>query len=246
MRWNFLHLGRQENPVNIFLQGGLGLISVYRAPDGRIIGFRSEDVVETRGSFMVDVALGATIPLTQRWHIEPSVRGGYPHLWGVSVTAGYKFPLPRVTQYQITTTRIEAAQAPARESARRIVIPAIEYILFGPDIGSYNVGIDADARQLNELVLNATARMLNESPDLFVRIEGHANPYTINRSEHDELMALSAMRSNVVADQLRARGVSDDQMNIISFGGTRTATNEWDVRNRNRRVEMMLIQFEDE
>ena len=55
-------------------------------------------------------------------------------------------------------------------------------------------------------------------------------------------MALSTMRANVVAQQLRERGVNEDQIVIIGFGGTRTATSEWDVRNRNRRVELMIIQ----
>jgi hypothetical protein len=133
---------------------------------------------------------------------------------------------------------------PPTEIVRRTIIPAIEFIIFGPDIGSYNVGIDRDAQQLNEMVLDAVAQMLRDDSNLKVRIEGHANPYTINRSEHDELMTLSSIRANVVADQLRAKGVSEEQLVIIALGGTRNATSEWDIRNRNRRVELMIIQFD--
>jgi len=290
MRWNFLRLGdNPERTTNIFAQGGFGFMASYRGWDNPF-----DDVTRTRGSVLVDVAAGVTIPLSSRWHIEPSARIGYPHIWGVSLTAGYKFPLPRVAMYQMAPTRVELIETirtldpvigalppsigtvgaldspppnieyvevvrtvppniqyvdvirvlPPTEIVRRTIIPAIEFILFGPDIGSYNVGIDRDAQQLNELVLTATAQMLRDNADLKVRIEGHANPYTINRSEHDELMVLSTMRANVVAGELRARGVSDDQMVIIAFGGTRNATSEWDVRNRNRRVEMMLIKFD--
>jgi len=57
-------------------------------------------------------------------------------------------------------------------------------------------------------------------------------------------MILSAMRANVVTEQLKARGVDEEQIVIISFGGTRTATSEWDVRNRNRRVEMIMIEVD--
>jgi len=130
---------------------------------------------------------------------------------------------------------------PANEIIRVIKIAAIEFILFGPDIGRYNIGIDRDAQQLNELVLNYAADHLKANPDFMVRIEGHANPHTINVSEADDLMTLSAMRSDTVAEELRKRGVPDSQMVLVSFGGTRNATSEWDIRNRNRRVELMLI-----
>jgi len=236
LRWNFLRPGPANNPVNIFAQGGLGLLAAYRGSNNPF-----DDVTMTRGSLLADVALGVTIPLSSRWHIEPSVRMGYPHIWGFSVTAGYKFPLP-----QSTFTRVDSTEAalPHNEIIRIIRISAIEFILFGPDIGRYNIGIDRDAQQLNELVLNYTAQTLRENPDFRVRIEGHANPITVHHSEADELMALSSARANVVAEQLRSRGVSDDQMIIVAFGGTRNTTNEWDVRNRNRRVELMIIQLD--
>jgi outer membrane protein OmpA-like peptidoglycan-associated protein len=198
------------------------------------------DVTDTRGSVLADAALGVTIPLTSRWHIEPLIRGGYPHIWGASITAGYKFPLPQNTSRIIETIRT----TPPNEIIKMISIYAIEFILFGPDIGSYNVGIDRDAQQLNELVLNYTAQTLLENPSYRVRLEGHVNPYTYARYEIEDLMALSAMRADTIAEQLRARGVSDEQMIIASFGGTRTATSDWDIRNRNRRVEIMIIAFD--
>ena len=241
LRWNLLHLGRPENPTNVFVQGGLGLLSVYRGEGANAFN----DVTRTRGSIMFDAAAGVTIPLSARWHIEPSIRGGYPHLFGFSLTAGYKLPLPRVTRYIVTPGRVEYVEVirtvPVNEIVSRVMISSVEFVLFGPDSGRYNIGIDRDAQQLNELVLDSIARMLLENPGYRVRIEGHANPYTVSHSEADELMTLSAMRSDVVADQLRQRGVPDDQIVVISFGGTRTATNEWDVRNRNRRVELIII-----
>ena len=245
LRWNFLRFGR-ENTTNIFLQGGLGLIAAYRGEDQLL---DLDAVTMTRGSVLADAALGITIPLSPRWHIEVLGRGGYPHIWGASVTAGYKFPLPeRTTSRAEYRTRTEYAEVirsiPPNEIIKVIKISAIEFILFGPDIGRYNIGIDRDAQQLNELVLKYTADTLIENPDYRVRIEGHANPFTINISEADDLMALSNMRANTIADLLRERGVRDEQIVIVGFGGTRTATSEWDVRNRNRRVELMIIQVD--
>ena len=241
LRWNFLRLGKNPaRKTNIFLQGGLGLVSAYRGDQDKLL----TTVTETRGSVMGDVALGITIPLTNRWYIEPSGRGGYPHLYGFSLITGYKFPLPQKTIQRTEIHEVIKTISP-NEIVRRIVITAVEFVLFGPDIGRYNVGIDRDAQQLNELVLDYMAQTLKGNPNFHVRIEGHANPYTINISEADELMVLGSLRANNVADQLRHRGVSNDQIIIISFGGTRTATGEWDVRNRNRRVEMIITQIDD-
>ncbi|MDR2716586.1 MAG: OmpA family protein [Treponema sp.] len=247
LRWNFLRLGKNpEKKVNIFFQTGLGLLSAYRGKDSNPF----DDVTQTRGSIMADAAAGVTIPLTPRWHIEPSVRGGYPHIAGASLTAGYKFPLPQKTKYEKTPPEIQTEiqivevikTLPPNEIIKRIMITAVEFILFGPDIGRYNIGIDRDAQGLNELVLNNIAKTLKENPDYRVRIEGHANPVTTDPREADELMALSTMRANVVAEQFKARGVSEDQVVVIAFGGTRTVTSDHDIWNRNRRVELIVIQ----
>jgi len=243
LRWNFLRLGKKpEKITNIFVQGGLGMVASYRGTDTPF-----SDVTMTRGSLLADVAAGVTIPLSPRWHIEPSIRGGYPHIVGFSVTAGYKFPLPqaiiRETQYRTQYIKV-IKTLPANEIIKRIMINSVEFILFGPDIEKYNVGIDHDAEGLNELVLNNIARQLKENPDLRVRIEGHANPVTTDPNEADELMVLSTMRANAVAEQLMARGIKGEQMVIVSFGGTRTVTSNQDIWNRNRRVELIVIQVD--
>jgi len=258
LRWNFLHFGRPENRVNVFVQGGLGLLAAYRGWNNPF-----DDVHRTRGSIMFDAAAGVTIPLTQRWHIEASVRGGYPHIAGFSVTAGYKFPLPRTTYFTETVTIQEQVQVqteiqtetevdesvsivPITEIARRMVIMGVEYVIFGPDSGSFNVGVDADARQLNTLVMDFTAQTLRDHPSYFVRLEGHANPFISDVADVDEMMALSSLRANAIADQLRARGVSEEQLVVVALGGTRAATSEWEARNRNRRVELIIMSIEDE
>jgi outer membrane protein OmpA-like peptidoglycan-associated protein len=241
LRWNFLQFvqNRQtsmERSTDFFIQGGLGMLAAYRGADSPM-----SDVTMTRGSLMFDAAAGVTIPLSSRWHIEPSIRGGFPHIIGASITAGYKFPL---RQREITEYVEIIRTVPQNEIIRRVMISAVEFVLFGPDTGEYNVGIDHDAEGLNELVLDHTARMLTENPDFRVRIEGHANPVTTDPEEAEELMNLSSMRANVVADQLRARGVPDDQKVVIAFGGTRTVTSEHDIWNRNRRVELTIVQVD--
>lgn len=277
LRWNFLKLGRNaEKKTNLFFQGGIGLLSAYRGKKNPL-----DDVTLTRGSLLAEASAGVTVPLTARWHIEPSVRGGYPHIFGFSITSGYKFPLPQriinkesppqieyvegppKIEYIESPPKIEYVESPPKieyiesppqieyveilkilppeEIIKKITISSVEYILFGPDIGEYNIEIDNDAQSLNELVLNSTAQMLKNNSDLRVRLEGNANPVTNNPKEADELMALGAVRANAVAAQLRKRGVSEEQLVVISYGGTRTVTNEHDIWNRNRRVELMIM-----
>ena len=243
LRWNFLRLGRPEKTTNIFIQGGIGLLASYRGWNNPF-----DDAKRRRGSLLFDASAGVTIPLSARWHIEPSVRAGYPHIFGGSITAGYKFPLPQKTKYQVVPGETEYVEVirtlPPNEIIKRIMITSVEYILFGPNIGSYNLGIDHDASGLNDLVLNRVAQTLKENPGYRVRIEGHANPVTTDPDEADELMVLSSIRANEVSKQLMNRGIAEDQMIIIAFGGTRIVTSEQDIRNRNRRVELTVIEVD--
>ena len=243
MRWNFLRLGPVNKKTNIFLQGGLGLIAAYRGEENPF-----NEVTMTRGSVLADAAAGVTIPLGTRWHIEPSVRGGYPHLFGAAVTAGYKFPLPQKKIYSsVYTTKTEYIEVfkmlPSSEIIKRIVISAIEYIIFAGDIYTYNAVIDDDAQALNEMTINHVAQMLSDNPDFRVRVEGHANPVTRQPREIDELLDLSTFRAYEVARVLREKGVNDEQIVISAYGGTKTVSKYEDIAhwNMNRRVEMLII-----
>jgi hypothetical protein len=222
-RWNFLTLKSLSNTA-FFVQGGIGFLGA----------FKGNDVRDSRASLVFDATIGATIPLSSRWHIEPSIRGGFPFIAGADITVGYKFPLPKGKTQVIS----------ANEIIRRIVITQVEYIIFAPDIARFNYGVDHDAQSLNELVMNHTAQILKENSDLRVRIEGHANPVTHAPGEIEELIALSTSRANEVARQLRQRGVSESQIVVIGHGGTRIVADAADRVhwNMNRRVELIIIQ----
>jgi len=240
-RWNFWQLGDVQNPTNVFLQGGVGLLAAYRGAD----------VTRTRGSILVDITGGVTIPLGSgsRWQIEPSVRIGYPFIAGAALTAGIRFPLGQRGAAQDIPPRIEYVEVvrmlPTVEIIERIVIVQVEYIIFGPDISQYNVGIDADARAVNDLVLQHTVQVLLENPDYVVRVEGHANPLTYTPSQVAGLVALSEERANEVASLLRSRGVPEGQIVVAAFGGTRMAAGDFDHRIMNRRVELIIKQIVD-
>ena len=227
LRWNFLRPGRPEKPINIFLQGGIGMLAMYRGTDSPF-----GDAAKNRGSVMFDAAAGITIPLTSRWHIETLVRGGYPHIMGVGITAGYKFPFPQKTRRE----RLSSSNA----IIKGLLIAGIDSIMFGPDTEQYNVNIDPETQAHNETVISSIAKTLNENPDFCVRIEGHANPVTNDPAETNRLITLSKMRADMTAEKLKAKGVTEEQMVIVGLGGAKTVTN--DIQNMNRRVELIVIQ----
>jgi outer membrane protein OmpA-like peptidoglycan-associated protein len=193
------------------------------------------NMTNNRGSLMFEAAAGVTIPLGSRWHIEPSIRGGYPHIAGFSLTAGYKFPFPK---------NAKPRGPSSNDIIKRIHIASFDTILFGPDTEQYNANIDLGVGDLNDKVLNSTAETLKENPEFRVRIEGHANPVTKAPGEAARLMALSRKRADIIAEKLREKGVNEEQMVITAFGGTRIISN--DARNINRRVELIVVQVNNE
>jgi outer membrane protein OmpA-like peptidoglycan-associated protein len=230
LRLNFLQLGKSEDKAEVFLQGGIGALAAYRgSPENPF-----SDVTRNRGSVVFDAAAGVTIPVTPRWHIEPSIRFGYPHIAGFSVTTGYKFPFKE--RHVITKEEI----------IKQITVASVDFVMFGPNSDQYNYSVDRDAQSLNEMVINHVAQLLTEHPDYRVRIEGHANPVTNESGEYDILMDLSRQRANTIANRLVVKGVTRDQMVIIAHGGNRLITTDYDIRNRNRRVELIVINVNEE
>jgi hypothetical protein len=231
LRLNFLQLGKSEQQKSeLFLQGGLGAIASYRGSQDNPFS----DVTKNRGSLMFDAAAGITIPITPRWHIEPMIHAGFPHIAGFSLTTGYKFPFK---ERHIVTKE---------EIIKKISVASVDFVMFGPDTEQYNLSIDRDAQGLNEMVINQVSQTLMEHPDYRVRIEGHANPVTNDPGEYGKLMDLSRLRADTIANRLAIKGVSRDQMVIIARGGTKIIAIDNDMRNRNRRVELIVINVDNE
>ncbi|MCL2720347.1 MAG: OmpA family protein [Treponema sp.] len=233
LRWNFWRFDIFGRTSDVFVQGGVGFLGALKGPGDR------NHITDSRSSLLCDITAGVTMPFASRWQIEPSIRVGYPFIFGFAVTAGRKFPL-RTTSKE--TEYIEVVRiSPPEEIRTRIVITQSGYILFGADSPVFNRGIDADARALNELVINHISKILVDNPEFKVRLEGHANPVTHETREVQELTVLSQRRAEEVARLLRARGVEEEQIIIVVHGGTMTLANDRDHWNMNRRVELIII-----
>lgn len=95
----------------------------------------------------------------------------------------------------------------------------------------------AEVRPDGMRVLTRHAEFLVNNPDVRVRLEGH----TDERGTREYNIGLGERRAQSVAQVLRARGVSREQLSLVSYGEERPAqlgSNE-DAWAKNRRVEIV-------
>ena len=256
---------------NIFVQGGVGLLGSIKGPDdldvpnkkktrasllfdgtlGVTLPLGRRWVIEPaiRGGY--PFILGATLtagykfPLPQKTvYQEGPIRVEYQDRIEYQDRVEYQEKIVYQDRVEYRD-KIEYVKVPiTNEIIRHIMISQVDYVLFGPDISNYNMGIDADGRSLNDLVLSSIVKTLKDDPHSRVRVEGHANPVTRSPGEIQELSALSANRAYEIARLLRQKGVAENQIIVVALGGTRTLTGEQARWNMNRRVELIVFQGE--
>jgi hypothetical protein len=250
LRWNFLRFSDGKianrktsrsqdiqtpfpNTTDLFIQGGVGFLGA----------FKGTDIRDSRSSVLFDLTAGVTIPVGTRWHIEPSIRAGYPFLGGAAITIGYRLPVPQRIIHDFEYIEV-IRTLPPNEIIKSVLITQVEYIIFAPDTSRFNYNIEHNARSLNELVIKQISDILKENSNLRVRIEGHANPVHNTQAENEILFNLSSARANEVAGVLMNTGVREEQIIIAAYGTTRTVASDHDHWDMNRRVELILVQID--
>jgi len=137
--------------------------------------------------------------------------------------------------------------APAPQPERVVPKPNVNNgILFFPEDdqtgsealqGKFYFDFDqAIVKRDGHMELNKHAVFLRENPSARVRIEGHAD----ERGTREYNLALGERRANAVRAYLMAQGASSSQMEVISYGEERPATDGHNERawGMNRRVEL--------
>lgn len=86
------------------------------------------------------------------------------------------------------------------------------------------------------VVINAHAKYLVAHPNQKLTLEGHAD----ERGSPEYNIALGDQRAKAVAELMKAQGVSDGQLTLVSYGEEKPAVfgNDEASFERNRRVEM--------
>ena len=271
LRWNFLRFpaGNFGRTLNVFVQGGVGFLGSLKGPYDRFdvrdsrssilgdltlgvtIPFSSRWQIEpaVRGGFpfMFGAALtaGYRFPLTKETFHYSTAETVHETVREVETIREVELVREVEVLREIETVRQEyITRTEYVDVINRLMIAQVEYILFAGDISRYNVNLDADARSLNDLVLNEVAKMLIENPDFRANIEGHANPVTGDPDEVQILFALSSNRAHEVARLLRERGVREDQLIVVAFGAGKVLATDRAHWNLNRRVELIIYQAE--
>ena len=172
------------------------------------------------------------------WHIEPSLRFGYPHVWGISVRAVLSlsvFSKPRAAQ-KIEEQEVMQAMEELNELD----------IFFRSNSADFE-GLDEEILAANAQALDHITQTLNRFMGYRLVVEGHANPLTPEgpgrEAEEPELKKLSEERAQRIAEELVSRGIARDRIQTIGVGSSGSAVSFDDSENvwRNRRVLFILL-----
>jgi peptidoglycan-associated lipoprotein len=96
----------------------------------------------------------------------------------------------------------------------------------------------ADITPASERALRAKVDILRNSPDIRIRLEGHAD----ERGSNEYNQALGSARAQSVKDFLTGFGISADRFAMVSYGEERPLVNrsDEDAWAQNRRVEFKI------
>lgn len=110
----------------------------------------------------------------------------------------------------------------------------------GPDISQKIVFFDFDSAEIKpefQSVLANHAKYLTSNPNTRVRLEGH----TDERGTREYNVGLGERRASAVSQALELRGVSPQQISVVSFGEERPVSlgHDESAWSQNRRVEIV-------
>ncbi len=125
---------------------------------------------------------------------------------------------------------------------------SISSIYFKPFTADY-INIDQDLKNRNLATLDRLAEILKKYSVYKIRLEGHAVRVYWNdakkwKTEEDEvLLPLSQERAERILDALVGRGIKQERMSAVGYGGYQPVVPHSDEINRwkNRRVEFILV-----
>ena len=210
--------------------------------------------VEIFPSFIGGLSAGWRFNPGERWYVESAVRGGYPHIWGFSVTAGIRFKGTRggnqntvviEQEKEIKEGDVIDDMKITRDDEGNFRLQVFS-IMFRNNQADFT-GLSEETVRRNHETLRHVAEFLNNYKEYKIIIEGHANPTTAEgrarEQEKNTLIRLSEHRAHKVMEILKEYGVSTDRMSVSGAGFSKMLAPYNDSENnwKNRRVEIILI-----
>ena len=234
--WKFQLLFRYYLP---WLRSLSGSGFFVQAESGGILAFEYDEVFPT---FSAGISIGWHQKVFRNWYVKPAVRLGYPHIWGLDITAGYRFGFKGNNK---NISEIEKSV----EIEDQIVPPVFVRIppVYFRENGADFEGLGAGIIENNIYALDLVTQVLNTFNNYRVTIEGHANPTTpegrARAAEEPALHRISEARAQWAFDELVSRGIDQSRLHTVGLGTSRTIIPFADHRNawQNRRVVFVLI-----
>jgi len=139
-------------------------------------------------SFSGGLAAGWRFNLGELFYIEPALRGGYPHFWGLSVTAGIKFKGKResiqetIIEYVDREVIVERETIVEKEIEPVASVPVLSLVyspkIFSPDGDGVNDVIYIGLSALDTSPITSWYVEIRdpETGEIFNRVEGEGSP----------------------------------------------------------------------
>jgi outer membrane protein OmpA-like peptidoglycan-associated protein len=203
-------------------------------------------------AFSGGLSIGWRFNLGEHWYIEPAARGGYPHIWGGSLTAGIRFKWEGGNK---TAAKKEIKEGDVIDDMKIIsdeegnLRLQMFSIMFRNNQADFT-GLSEEIIKNNYETIRHVAEFLNKYNNYRIIIEGHANPTTAEgrarEQEKDNLIRMSEKRAEKVMEILKVYGVDPGRMSVVGAGFSKTLAPYNDRENnwKNRRVEIILIKEE--
>ncbi|MCL1958278.1 MAG: OmpA family protein, partial [Spirochaetes bacterium] len=201
--------------------------------------------LEAFPSFAGGLSVGWRFNLGEHWYLEPAARGGYPHIWGFSVTVGIRYGNKKVIKKEIDESDAVEGMKVIKDDDGNLRLQMFS-IMFRNDQADFT-GLDDKTIKANYEAIKNVAELLKKYKDYRIIIEGHANPTTpegrAREREKDTLIRISEQRAEKVMEILKEYGVSSGRMSVSGAGFSKMLVSYNDNENnwKNRRVEIILI-----
>ncbi|MCB9765181.1 MAG: peptidoglycan-associated lipoprotein Pal [Alphaproteobacteria bacterium] len=150
-----------------------------------------------------------------------------------------KQPAPEPAAVEVTTWKVD----PVELEAVTVIPVYVQQI----EDNFRRVWFEFDSAELtpeSHARLQENVRLLDEHPDVHIRVQGHAD----ERGTTDYNLALGQRRAEAIRDALVAEGISPVRIDTISYGEERplvdrSTPSAW---SRNRRAEFVITWGDDE
>jgi len=145
--------------------------------------------LEAFPSFSGGLSAGWRFNFGGHWYVEPSARAGYPHIWGLNVTAGIRFKREVVTKEPLPITVYEQ-EKPVEAPVKAPVAAPVEEPVEEPE----------EIVEQESPIIEPIYSSANVQEHLLVINDGDKlriiTPFIVFRANHSDFMGLSAETIN--------------------------------------------------